>query len=146
LGPAYEHPEQVSDDTIDKYLCPLVESEQRIRDLQRFLAKFDNKHTLAIDRQLKALKEPTLIALGTDDVYFDVKWSRGLADNIPGTRRRIELKNARIFFPEERWQEFDKELRAHWQAAEQEALRSAGGLLPSQRNGSTRIEAETITQ
>src|SRR5271167_799564 len=33
LGPAYEHPEQVSDDTIEKYLCPLVRSEQRTRDL-----------------------------------------------------------------------------------------------------------------
>jgi hypothetical protein len=57
---------------------------------------------------------------GTDDVYFDVKWSHWLADHIPGTRRRIEFKNARIFFPEERWQEFDKELRTHWAAAERE--------------------------
>jgi pimeloyl-ACP methyl ester carboxylesterase len=44
LGPAYEHPEQVSDDTIEKYLRPLVRTEQRTRDLQRFLAAFDNKH------------------------------------------------------------------------------------------------------
>ena len=55
---------------------------------------------------------------GTDDVYFDVKWSHWLAENIPGTRRRIELKDARIFFPEERSEEFNKELRAHWQAVQ----------------------------
>jgi len=121
LGPAYEHPEQVSDDTIETYLRPLVRSEQRTRDLQRFLAAFDNKHTLAIEGRLKTLKVPTLIAWGTDDVYFDVKWSHWLADNIPGTRRRIELKGARIFFPEERWQEFDQELRQHWLAEQQEA-------------------------
>jgi len=30
--------------------------------------------------------------LGNDDVYFDVKWSRWLAETIPGTRRRIEFK------------------------------------------------------
>jgi pimeloyl-ACP methyl ester carboxylesterase len=120
LGPAYEHPEQVRDDTIDKYLSPLVASDQRTRDLQRFLAAFDSKHTLAIEPQLKTLKAPTLIVWGTDDVYFDVKWSHWLADNIPGTRRRIEFKNARIFFPEERWEEFDKELRTHWEAAERE--------------------------
>jgi hypothetical protein len=124
LGPAYEHPEQVSGDSIEKYLCPLVASEQRTRDLQRFLAAFDNKHTLGIEPQLKTLKAPTLIVWGTDDVYFDVKWSHWLADNIPGTRRRIEFKNARLFFPEERWQEFDKELRAHWQAAEREAAKN----------------------
>src|SRR5712664_3661570 len=100
LGPAYEHPEQLSDDSIEKYLRPLVRSEQRTRDLQRFLAAFDNKHTLAIEARLKTLKAPTLIVWGTDDVYFDVKWSRWLADNIPGTRRRVELRGGRIFFPE----------------------------------------------
>jgi pimeloyl-ACP methyl ester carboxylesterase len=123
LGLAYEHPEQVSDDTIEKYLCPLVASERRTRDLQRFLAAFDNKHTLAIEPQLKTLKAPTLIVWGTYDVYFDLKSSHWLADNIPGAVRRVEFKNARIFFPEERWQEFDKELRAHWQVAEQAAAK-----------------------
>ena len=119
LGPAYEHPEELSDDSIEKYLRPLVRTEQRTRDLQRFLAAFDNKHTLAIEDRLRTLKAPTLVVWGTDDIYFDVKWSRWLADNIPGTRRRVEFKDARIFFPEERWEEFNKELRAHWQAAQQ---------------------------
>jgi len=119
LGPAYEHPEELSDDSIEKYMRPLVRTEQRTRDLQRFLAAFDNKHTLAIEDRLRTLKAPTLVVWGTDDIYFDVKWSRWLADNIPGTRRRVEFKDARIFFPEERWEEFNKELRAHWQAAQQ---------------------------
>jgi pimeloyl-ACP methyl ester carboxylesterase len=118
LGPAYEHPEQVSDDSIETYLRPFVRSEQRTRDLQRFLAAFDNKHTLAIEPQLRTLKVPTLIVWGTDDVYFDVKWSRWLADNIPGTRRRVEFNGARTFFPEERWEEFNKELREHWQVTQ----------------------------
>jgi pimeloyl-ACP methyl ester carboxylesterase len=119
LGPAYENPERLSDEDIDTYLQPFLKSEQRTRDLQRFLAAFDNKHTLAVEDRLKTLKAPTLIAWGTDDVYFDVKWSQWLAQNIPGTRRRVEFKDARIFFPEERWREFNKELREHWEAAEQ---------------------------
>jgi pimeloyl-ACP methyl ester carboxylesterase len=117
LGPAYEHPERVSDDSIDTYLRPLVRTEQRTRDLQRFLAAFDHRHTLAVEERLKALHAPTLIVWGTDDVYFDVKWSRWLAETIPGTRRRVEFKGARIFFPEERWPDFNKELRTHWLAA-----------------------------
>ena len=121
LGPAYEHPELLSDESIETYLRPLVRSEQRTRDLQRFLAAFDNRHTLAIEAQLKSLQAPTLIVWGTDDVYFDVRWSRWLADTIPGTRRRVELQGARIFFPEERWEEFDKEVRAHWLLAEEGA-------------------------
>jgi pimeloyl-ACP methyl ester carboxylesterase len=121
LGLAYEHAERLSDDSIEKYLRPLVRTERRTRDLQRFLAAFDNKHTVAIEARLKTLKMPTLIVWGTDDVYFDVKWARWLADNIPGTRLCVELKGARIFFPEERWEEFNKELRGHWQVAQQEA-------------------------
>jgi pimeloyl-ACP methyl ester carboxylesterase len=132
LGPAYEHPQQLSDDSIETYLRPFVRTEQRTRDLQRFLAAFDNRHTLAIEARLKALQAPTLIVWGTDDVYFDVKWSHWLADNIPGTRRRVELKDARIFFPEERWAEFNKELRAHWQVAQPEARSAAASVQPQE--------------
>ncbi len=119
LGPAYEDPARLSDEDIEAYLRPFVKSEHRLRDLQRFLAAFDSKHTLAVEDRLKTLKAPTLIAWGTDDVYFDVKWSHWLAENIPGTRRRVEFKGARIFFPEERWREFNKELREHWESAVQ---------------------------
>lgn len=119
LGPAYEHPERLSDESIETYLRPLVRTEQRTRDLQRFLAAFDNRHTVAVEARLRTLSAPTLIVWGTDDVYFDLKWSRWLAETIPGTRRRVELQGARIFFPEERWEEFDRELRAHWIGSEQ---------------------------
>lgn len=121
LGPAYEHPELVSDDTIEHYLCPLVRNEQRTHDFQHFLAAFDNNHTLAIEDRLKTLKASTLIVWGTDDVYFDVKWGRWLSEIIPGTRKYVELKGARIFFPEERWQEFDKELRQFWESIDEAA-------------------------
>src|SRR5271170_7779507 len=118
LGPAYEHPERLTDDSIETYLRPFVKTQQRTRDLERFLAAFDNKHTLAVEDRLKKLTAPTLIVWGTDDIYFDVNWSHWLAENIRGVRRRVELKGARIFFPEERAEEFNQELRAHWQAAQ----------------------------
>ena len=121
LGPAYEHAERLSDADIDLYLQPFLRTPQRLRDFERFLAAFDNKHTRAIENRLKALAAPTLIVWGTDDIYFDVRWSRWLAETIPGTRKRVEYEGARIFFPEERWQDFNRELRAHWQSALQEA-------------------------
>jgi pimeloyl-ACP methyl ester carboxylesterase len=114
LGPAYEHPEQVTDETIEKYLRPLIGTEQRTRDLERFVTAFDNKHTVAIEPKLKALTAPTLIVWGTDDVYFDVKWSHWLSETIPGTKRRVEFEGARIFFPEERPQDFNRELLEFW--------------------------------
>ncbi len=114
LGPAYEHPERVTDETIETYLRPLVASQQRIRDLERFLAAFDCAQTVAIESRLKTLQIPTLIVWGTDDVYFPVRWSEWLACTIPGTRKRVELQGARLFFPEERAAELNAELRAHW--------------------------------
>jgi pimeloyl-ACP methyl ester carboxylesterase len=114
LGPAYERPESVTDATIDCYLTPHLRTAQRTRDLERFLAAFDPAHTVAVEPHLKRLQAPTLIAWATDDVYFDVKWGDWLATTIPGMRRHIRFEGARIFFPEERWQEFNRELRIHW--------------------------------
>lgn len=116
LGPAYEHPEKVTDETIGRYLEPHLRTPQRTRDLVRFLAAFDPSHTVVVEAQLKKLQAPTLIAWGTDDIYFDVKWADWLAATIPGTRRSVRFDGARIFFPEERWSDFNRELRVHWSA------------------------------
>jgi pimeloyl-ACP methyl ester carboxylesterase len=114
LGPAYEHPETATDEDIEIYLQPHLRTEQRTRDLERFVLAFDHKHTLAIEPQLRKLKAPTLIVWGTDDVYFPVKWAHWLAETIPGAKPPVELAGARIFFPEERAEAFNQLLRAHW--------------------------------
>jgi pimeloyl-ACP methyl ester carboxylesterase len=117
LGPAYEHPEKVTDETIERFLRPFVVTDQRTRDLERFVKAFDNKYTVAIESKLKTLRAPTV--WGTDDIYFDVKWSHWLAETIPGTQRRVEFRGARIFFPEERSEDFNRELRDFWKQNEQ---------------------------
>jgi pimeloyl-ACP methyl ester carboxylesterase len=117
LGPAYERPEKVSDEDIEIYLRPLVRTEQRTRDLQRFVAAFDHKHTVVIEPRLRQLRAPTLIVWGTDDVYFPVKWAYWLAETIPGAKPPVELAGARIFFPEERAEVFNGLLRDHLRAA-----------------------------
>jgi pimeloyl-ACP methyl ester carboxylesterase len=114
LGPAYEHPDSVTDKTIEIYLRPLVRTAQRTRDFERFLASFDCAHTLAIEAQLRRFTAPTLIVWGTDDIYFDVKWAHWLAQAIPGAGGPLMLQGARIFFPEERPAEFNHALRAFW--------------------------------
>jgi pimeloyl-ACP methyl ester carboxylesterase len=111
LGPAYEHPEKASDEDIETYLRPFVRTEQRTRDLQRFVAAFDNHHTVVIEPRLRQLQAPTLIVWALDDIYFPVKWAHWLADTIPGAGPPIELAGARLFFPEERPDEFDQILR-----------------------------------
>jgi pimeloyl-ACP methyl ester carboxylesterase len=117
LALAYEHPETVSDETIEVYLRPHLRSAQRTHDLERFVNAFDCRHTVDIEVPLGLVQAPTLIAWGTDDVFFDLKWSHWLEKAIPGTTKRVEFKGARIFFPEERSGEFNKEVTAHWVSA-----------------------------
>jgi pimeloyl-ACP methyl ester carboxylesterase len=117
LGPAYEQPDIATDADIAAYLRPLVRSEQRIHDLERFLAAFDHSHTTAVEPQLRQLNARTLIVWGTDDVYFPVKWAYWLAETIPGAGQPVELEGARLFFPEERSEAFNTLLRQHWLAA-----------------------------
>ena len=117
LGLAYERPLDVSDDTINTYLAPHVRTAQRTRDLERFVNAFDCRHTVEIEKPLKRLKAPTLIAWGTEDVFFDVKWSHWLEQTIPGTKRRVQFESGRIFFPEERAAAFNEELKTHWSAS-----------------------------
>ena len=73
LGPAYEHPENVADETIETFLHPFVATDQRTRDLERFVNAFDNKYTVEVESKLKMLNAPTLIVWGTDDIYFDLR-------------------------------------------------------------------------
>jgi pimeloyl-ACP methyl ester carboxylesterase len=117
LGPAYERPEIATDEDIEIYLRPLVRSEQRTRDLQRFIVAFDNSLTRVIEPQLRKLEASTLIVWGTDDVYFPVKWAHWLAEAIPGAKPPVELEGARLFFPEERAEKFNRLLRSHLLAA-----------------------------
>jgi pimeloyl-ACP methyl ester carboxylesterase len=62
---------------------------------------------------LRQLQAPTLIVLGTDDVYFPIRWADWLAKTIPGAKKPVMLVGARIFFPEERPAEFNHLLRDH---------------------------------
>jgi pimeloyl-ACP methyl ester carboxylesterase len=114
FGAAYERPQDVSDETIDAYLRPHVRSTQRTRDLERFVLAFDNKHTVSIEPQLRALRTRALIVWGDDDVFFEVKWSQWLENTLQGATRRVVLQGARIFFPEERAKQFNRELGAFW--------------------------------
>lgn len=112
LGPGYEHPESVLDQDIETYLRPLIRSEQRLRDLQRFVAAFDHRHTVVIEPQLRRLKAKTLIVWATDDIYFPVKWAHWLAETIPGAEPPVLVTGGRLFFPEERAEMFNRLLRS----------------------------------
>ena len=69
-----------------------------------------------------------------------MKWSHWLANAIPGTKRRVELKSARLFFPEERSDEFNKELEAHWVASSRAGTNLTGPQSQTERISSRQAE------
>lgn len=111
----YEHPPRILEETVQIYFAPLFADAQATRNLERwFTSSHDCGQTVAVEAQLRQLKAPTLIVWGTADVFFPVKWAYWLRGAIPGARPVIELDGAKLFFPEERPEEFALALREHW--------------------------------
>jgi pimeloyl-ACP methyl ester carboxylesterase len=99
---AYADPSVLTDEIIRLYIHPLLSSPQRIEAFQNYWLTFDNTQTVAIHAALKTLQVPTLILWGLDDPFFDRKWAHWLKDTIPGARRVVEVRDARLFFAEDR--------------------------------------------
>jgi pimeloyl-ACP methyl ester carboxylesterase len=111
----YEHPERISAETFQTYLAPLFADRQAILNLERwFASSHDCSQTVVVEPLLRRLEAPTLIVWGTADIFFPVKWAYWLRGAIPGARKVVELEGAKLFFPEERPEEFAQALRAHW--------------------------------
>jgi pimeloyl-ACP methyl ester carboxylesterase len=112
---AYEHPEQVAEETFRTYLEPLFADQQAIRNLERwFRQAHDCRQTVAVAPLLRRLEAPTLIVWGTACVFFPLKWAYWLRGAIPGARPVVELEGAKLFFPEERPDELADALRSFW--------------------------------
>jgi pimeloyl-ACP methyl ester carboxylesterase len=116
LGVGYADPSVLTDETIRLYLEPILATAERAAAMERYWTAMDAAHLVAIEPQLRALRVPTLVVWGTDDVFFDVRWARWLAETIPGTTRVVEVPGAKLFFPEDRPEALIDPLRAHWQA------------------------------
>jgi pimeloyl-ACP methyl ester carboxylesterase len=110
----FEHPDQLSTEDFRTWLEPLFESPASTRSLERFIASFDNRQTVAVEPLLRKLEAPTLIVWGTADAFFPVKWAYWLRGAIPGAREVVELEGAKLFLPWERPAELATALREFW--------------------------------
>lgn len=117
LGPGYEHPEALSEETVRTYLTPVLGDLERGRALERFLVTMDVEGSLkSIEPGLRRLGAPTRIVWGTGDVFFEPRAARWLRDTIPGATGIDEVPGARLFFPDERPDDLVTPLRRHWAA------------------------------
>lgn len=110
----YEDPGLLSAEMVDAFLEPVVGTPAAAARFQDLIAGLGPGDLLAAEPALRALDVPTLIAWGTDDVFFDVKWAHWLRDTIPGARDVVEIPGGRLFFPYERAAELAPHIRGHW--------------------------------
>jgi pimeloyl-ACP methyl ester carboxylesterase len=114
FGLTYERPEELSEETLAVYLGPLAATSEKAAAFDRFVLGLEPRHTVEIAGALRRLDAPTLIAWGTDDPFFELKWAFWLAGAIPGARPVVELEGARLFWPEERPDTLGRLLLDHW--------------------------------
>jgi pimeloyl-ACP methyl ester carboxylesterase len=102
LGVGFENPRHITKDLVQAYLEPVLATPDRQSQLNRYVAEFDSRHTMALRERLAQLEVPTQILWATSDVFFPLADARWLARTIPGFRRLLEVEGARLFFCEER--------------------------------------------
>lgn len=114
LATAYEHPENVDDETIRTYVEPLFATPESTAAIERWFDALEPTDVLAAEPKLRQLHAPTMIVWGTGDELFGIEWAHWLRETIPGATEVVEVPGAKLFFPEERPEELATALREHW--------------------------------
>ena len=110
----YEDPDFATDEAIRINLGPIISSDERKAAFNRYAGMQDHSQLVAIEDGLRALDMPCLIIWGTDDVFFATEWAYWLKDALPGAREVVEIVGAKLFFPEERPELFNTQVRRFW--------------------------------
>ena len=90
----------VEPEVLDSYALPAVTSGDVRRDLARFMAGLDKRHTLEAAERLPAFDRPALIAWSREDRFFPPDHGERLAELLP--QGRLEwIEDSRTFSPED---------------------------------------------
>ena len=90
----------VEPEVLDSYALPAVTDAGVRRDLARFMAGLDKRHTLEAAERLPAFDKPALIAWSREDRFFPPDHGERLAELLP--QGRLEwIEDSRTFSPED---------------------------------------------
>ena len=90
----------VEPEVLDSYALPAVTSADVRRDLARFMAGLDKRHTLEAAERLPAFDKPAVIAWSREDRFFPSDHGERLAELLP--QGRLEwIEDSRTFSPED---------------------------------------------
>jgi haloalkane dehalogenase len=100
-GLAYTHPESLTDEAIETYFQPLVETELKKAQVNRYAVSMETNLLVAIREDLRRWSGPARMVWGLKDAFFGVQWAEWLDRTLPGSRSVRRLEEANLFFPEE---------------------------------------------
>lgn len=115
-GMCYSCPGQPSDDALEDYLGPLVESEARKALTNRYAVALEHNALAGIEPALRRFTGPVRIVWGVADTIFSADSPAYLDSMFPASRGVRRLDGAKLFFPEEYPDVIAEEARALWAA------------------------------
>ena len=116
-GSAYMDPANFTDEAIEYYFSPLVESPLRRTQLNRHLAAVVPNPWPAIEPALRRCAAPARMVWGTADPLFPMAWAEWLDRTLPESRGVRRVEGGKLFWPEEKPDLIAEEARALWGVA-----------------------------
>jgi len=111
----FENPATASDAFAQIFLGPLTATPERRAAFNRYVAPQDPSQLTRIEHKLRKLQAPCLILWGTDDIFFGLEWAYWLERTLPNARKVVEFDGAKLFFPFERPQQVNAQIKTFWQ-------------------------------
>jgi haloalkane dehalogenase len=115
VGAFYTHPERLTDETIETYFRPFVDSKLKRKQLNKFSVAMATNPLVAIREDLKRWNGPARMVWGLNDPLFGVQWAEWLDHTLPGSRGIRRIEGANLFFPEEMPDLIAEEAQRLWQ-------------------------------
>jgi len=113
-GLAYTYPEKLTDETIEIYFQPFVETPLRKTQLQLYTVSMEANPLVAVREDLRRWTGPARMVWGLKDTLFGVEWAEWLDRTLPSSRGVRRLEGANLFFPEEMPDIIAEEALALW--------------------------------
>ena len=115
LGIAYTHPAFLTDELLDVYLTPLLQSPLRKQQFNQMMIALESNFLLPLEPELKKFSSPVLILWGTGDTVFKAATPDYLNRLFPNSRGIHRIDGVRLFWPEELPDILAHEARKLWQ-------------------------------
>jgi pimeloyl-ACP methyl ester carboxylesterase len=113
-GMTFTYPDRLTDETIDMYLGPLVESPQRKALTNAYAIGLAPNPLAGTEPLLRQNQVPARIIWGTGDTIFSQDDAAYLDTTLPRSRGVRRLAGAKLFFPEEFPDVIAEEARKLW--------------------------------